>query len=297
MEFRQVDVFGSAAVRGNPLAVVHDGDDLTDDAMAAFANWTNLSETTFLLRPTHPDADYRVRIFTTSVELPFAGHPTLGSAHAWLAGGGVPKRAGVIVQECGAGLVRIRHGEQLAFAAPPLTRRGPVEPELLERIRRACSLDPADVLAAQWVQNGPQWVGLELASAQAVLDLDPDPALGRGLIFGVIGRHTDGPADVEVRAFFSEGHTFVEDPVTGSLNAGLAQWLIGSGRLPREYVARQGTALGRDGRVHVSAIGEDIWIGGSTHTVIHGTVTLWRAASPADAPGSAASDVPGSATR
>lgn len=275
MDFRQIDVFGSAGLRGNPLAVVHDADDLTDAQMAAFANWTNLSETTFLLPPTHPDADYCVRIFTTGKELPFAGHPTLGTAHAWLEAGGVPQTDGVVIQECGAGLVPVRRGERMAFAAPPLTRTGPVDHDVLARIGRACALAPGDVLAAEWIQNGPAWIGLELTSAAAVLALDPDPVLARGISFGVVGRHDGGgPADVEVRAFFSDGQGLEEDPVTGSLNAGIAQWLISAGRLPSQYVARQGTALGRDGRVYVEALDEDVWIGGSTRTLIRGTVTL-----------------------
>ena len=275
--FRQIDVFTAVPLRGNPLAVVHDADDWSDEQMAQFANWTNLSETTFLQQPTDPRADYRVRIFTIAGELPFAGHPTIGSAHAWREAGGIPKAEGRIVQECGVGLVEVSYAERLAFAAPPLLRSGPVEPERLRSIGDALGLTPDHILDAAWIDNGPGWIGLEIDSAAHVLALDPDPTRMRGLKVGVLGRHDDsGPdgVEVEVRAFYSDGRDAGEDPVTGSLNAGMAQWLIGEGRLPERYVARQGTALGRDGRVHVHTTDGQIWVGGDAVTVVTGSVAV-----------------------
>jgi PhzF family phenazine biosynthesis protein len=275
LPFRQVDVFTAEFTTGNPVAVVHDADRLTDDEMARFANWTNLSETTFLLTPSDRAADYRVRIFTTARELPFAGHPTLGSARAWLAAGGVPRTNDEIVQQCGAGLVRIRRdGERLAFAAPPLVRSGTVDPADVAEITRALRLHRDDVVDAQWCQNGPEWVALLLRDADTVLRVDPDyAAFGRFRDIGIAGRHPQGSeADLEVRAFISEGHT--EDPVTGSLNAALAQWLIPAGIMPATYLAAQGTALGRRGRILVQHDGADVWIGGHTVIGITGRVAL-----------------------
>lgn len=273
--FCQVDVFASAPYLGNALAVVLDGDGIDDAQLSAFARWTNLSETTFLLPPRHPRADYRVRIFTATRELPFAGHPTLGSAHAWLEAGGVPKRADTIVQECDAGLIDIRRdGERLAFAAPPLLRDGPVADDLAGRIMRGLRVDPACVRGMQWVDNGPGWSGVLLDSADSVLALDIDPVALQSLNVGVIGPHpADGPADFEVRAFFTDGR-IIEDPVTGSLNASLAQWLIGSGIAPAHYRARQGTVLGRAGIVDLGQDGERIWAGGTCITCIEGAVRL-----------------------
>jgi len=270
--FQQVDVFSAVPFKGNPLAVIVGADDLTDQQMAAIANWTNLSETTFLLRPHHPQADYRVRIFTPERELPFAGHPTLGSCHAWLAAGNAP-RGDDVVQECGVGLVRIRRdGKRLAFAAPPLQRSGEVAPDMLARIARALQIDPARIRASQWVDNGPGWVAVMLSTAAEVLAIERSYAALPGQSLGVVGpwdgRQGGGDAQFEVRAFV--GTRPAEDPVTGSLNAGLAQWLIGAGLAPDAYVASQGTALGRAGRVHVARIGADIWIGGETATCIEG---------------------------
>ncbi len=268
-------MFTGEPYRGNPLAVVGDAADLSSEQMQQFANWTNLSETTFLLPPTHPDADYRVRIFTASEEFPFAGHPTLGSAHAWLDAGGVPKRDGMLVQECGAGLVRVkRDGGRLAFAAPVLTRFGPVEEADMAQIAAGLRLPRRALLDATWLVNGPEWIGVLLASAAQVLAITPDFAAMGGLTVGVIGPHAaDAGPDFEVRTFIP-GDAAAEDPVTGSFNAGAAQWLIGSGRAPASYVAAQGTALGRAGRVHVDADGSDIWVGGSSTTCIGGTVAL-----------------------
>lgn len=274
-DFRQVDVFSAQPLRGNPVAVVHDADDLGDAQMAAFARWTNLSETTFLLRPTTDEADYRLRIFTPGGELPFAGHPTLGSAHAWLEAGGMPRGDG-LVQECEAGLVPLRRGGVLAFAAPPLRRSGPADTATVELIARTLRIESADVVAAEWVDNGPGWVAALLRDAPAVLDLQPDFAAmaEAGLDLGVVGLHPEGSeVAIEVRGFAPE-LAVPEDPVTGSLNAGIAQWLIGNGTLPASYVAAQGTVLGRTGRVHVEQVGDDIWVGGATTTTITGRVDL-----------------------
>ncbi|WP_375493643.1 PhzF family phenazine biosynthesis protein [uncultured Jatrophihabitans sp.] len=282
--FSQVDVFTDELTLGNPVAVVHDADGLDDAQLAAFARWTNLSETTFLLPPTDPVADYRLRIFTTGRELPFAGHPTLGSARAWLAAGGVP-HADLIVQECGAGLVHVRRdGERLAFAAPPLRRSGPVDDADLEPVLRGLRLDRRAVLDAAWADNGPGWLAVLLRDAEAVLAVEPDfGRLGTPDV-GIVGRYAgSGPADVEVRAFADFG---LEDPVTGSLNASIGQWLIGAGVLPERYVASQGTRLGRRGRVHVERIGGadgaggaggaggQVWVGGDTVLGVSGTVAL-----------------------
>ncbi len=268
--FRQVDVFSPEPLCGNPVAVVHDADDLDGAQMAAFARWTNLSETTFLLRPTRPDADYRLRIFTPGAELPFAGHPTLGSAHAWLEAGGVPAADGVVVQECGAGPVRLRRDARLAFAAPPLVRSGPVDEADLAAAAAALRIARDDVVEAAWIDNGPGWMGVLLRDADAVLALTPDFAAFGGLEIGVAG--PGGVADVEVRAFCPQ-HGIDEDPVTGSLNAGLAQWLAGR-VLPASYVAAQGTVLQRSGRVHVTTGDGEVWIGGDTRSTVVGEASL-----------------------
>lgn len=270
--FRQVDVFSSQPMLGNPVAVVHDADGLTDEQMRAFARWTNLSETTFLLTPTDPAADYRVRILTPDVELPFAGHPTLGTAHAWLEAGGVPATDGVVVQECAAGLVTVRRGERLAFEAPPLVRSGPVSEEDLDRIVRTLRIGRDEVLDSAWIDNGPGWVGVLLADADAVLALDPAWHEFGGMDIGVVGARTGGDTACEVRAM-CPALGVTEDPVTGSLNAGIGQWLAG-GVLPSSYVAAQGTALGRAGRVHVSREGDAVWVAGDTVSRIVGEVDL-----------------------
>ncbi|MDY6810303.1 MAG: PhzF family phenazine biosynthesis protein [Actinomycetota bacterium] len=281
--FAQVDVFSSVPIGGNPVAVVLDADGITDDEMASFARWTNLSETTFVLPPDDPAADYRLRIFTPAGELPFAGHPTLGSAHAWLeaggAAGGRSTGGGRIVQECGVGLVTIRSGHgRLSFAAPPRVRSGPVDEATVRSVAEALGLDQAEVVAAEWVANGPEWMALMLASGDRVLEVEPDMvALGMHEV-GLIGPYSGGLPDepdvlFEVRAF-APGYGIAEDPVTGSLNAGLAVWLRQEGRAPAAYVAAQGAALGRSGRVHVADDGTDIWVGGVATTVIAGTVVL-----------------------
>ena len=276
-EFKQIDVFSTVALKGNPVAVVLNADGLTDAQMADFARWTNLSETTFVLKPQNPEADYRLRIFTTLKELPFAGHPTLGSCHAWLEAGGKPKGE-EIVQECSAGLIRIRRNAgQLAFTAPPLLRAGAVEDALLQRLCRGLGIESQAVALARWVDNGPGWVALMLRDREQVLALNPDYAQLLGLSIGVVApwnAERDGDeAQFEVRAFCA-GEGMPEDPVTGSLNAGLAQWLIADGHAPTRYVASQGTAMGRAGRVSIEQIGADIWVGGAAVTCISGQLTL-----------------------
>ena len=272
--FSQVDVFTATPLLGNPLAVVHDGTGLSDEQMAAFARWTNLSETTFLLPPTNPEADYRVRIFTPGGELPFAGHPTLGSCHVWLQAGGQPRRDDVVVQECRIGLVPIRRGARLAFAAPPTTVERP-DAELLHRVYAALGLEPARVQEAAWLSNGFPQLVLRLDSAATVLALKPDHSALKGLgKVGVVGPHPAGGAlDFELR-FFAAAIGIDEDPVTGSLNANVARWLIDSGRAPARYIAAQGTAMGRAGRIHVQRDEHGTWIGGDVAPCIAGTVTL-----------------------
>jgi len=274
-QFRQVDVFTEEALLGNPVAVVHDADDLSDDEMRRFASWTNLSETTFLLAPADERADYRVRIFTPKRELPFAGHPTLGSAHAWLEAGGQPASQDTIVQECAVGLVPVRlsPGNRLAFEAPPLFRSGPVEEPLLLEIAASLRVKREDIVDAQWADNGPGWVAVQLASADAVLAIEPGVVAGST---GVFGAYPPGsPEAFEVRAFTQLINGTGEDPVTGSLNASLAMWLLSSGKATAPYTASQGTALGRRGRVHVSVDADGrIWVGGSTRTLISGGMLL-----------------------
>jgi PhzF family phenazine biosynthesis protein len=271
--FHQLDVFTDTPYKGNPLAVVHDAHELSDEQMASFARWTNLSETTFLLPPRDPAADYRVRIFTPGSELPFAGHPTLGSCAAWLKAGGTPRQSGMIVQECGVGLVRIRRsGTRLAFAAPPLRRSGPLDASSLQQIRQALGLADDDIVAHQWVDNGPGWCALMLRSAEQVLAIQPDFAALGDFRVGIAAPQLAGAdTDYEVRVFVPSLGV-PEDPVTGSLNAGLAQWLIGTGAAADNYVVRQGTALGRAGKVFIERIGDDIWIGGEVVGCIEGVV-------------------------
>jgi PhzF family phenazine biosynthesis protein len=282
--FCQVDVFTDTPYAGNPVAVVMDAEGLEVEQMSRFTRWTNLSEATFVLPPTTPEADYRVRIFTGASdtasrttgtsELPFAGHPTLGTCHAWLEGGGKPHRRDLIVQECAAGLIHLHRVEnRLSFATPPLIRSGPVDEPLLSRIATALRVHRREIVDAAWADNGPGWVAVLLRSADAVLALDPRYI---DLDLGVAGPHADGSAYTwEVRAFFPRGGTMVEDPVTGSLNGSLAQWLLANGRATLPYTARQGTALGRDGRVYLSVDGQGtIWVGGDTVTCINGLVEL-----------------------
>jgi PhzF family phenazine biosynthesis protein len=272
--FSQVDVFGGGGCSGNPVAVVLDAEDISAEEMQRFATWTNLSETTFVLPPSDPGADYRLRIFTPVLELPFAGHPTLGSCHAWLEAGGEAADPGEVVQECDAGLVRVRQEETgLAFAAPPLVRSGPAGTEEAARAIAALGIARDEAVAVEWVDNGPGWIAVLLDSAERVLELAP-----RSLDFdlGVVGFHPPGAAAaIELRAFMPVNGLAVEDPVTGSLNASVAQWLLGSGRLQAPYLAAQGGALGRAGRIHVSRDTDGtIWVGGRCETVLSGTVSL-----------------------
>lgn len=283
--FKQVDVFTPVAYRGNPLAVVLDAGGLSDAEMQHFTNWTNLSEATFLLPPTDARADYRVRIFCPGRELPFAGHPTLGSCHAWLQAGGRP-RGEYVVQECGVGLVKLRRdGQRLAFAAPPLRKSGPLDEADVQLIARGLGVTREEILHHAWCDNGPNWRGVMLASAERVLQLKPDASVLAGLDVGVVGprgkvgvvgaRGGDDGIAFEVRAFFPGNNGMAEDPVTGSLNAALAQWLIGAGLAPESYIAAQGTALGRAGRVHVTRDAQgETWVGGESVTCVEGTVLL-----------------------
>ena len=305
--FKQVDVFTATPYFGNPLAVVLDGSGLDDEAMQRFACWTNLSETCFLLPPTDAQADYRVRIFTPGGELPFAGHPTLGSCHSWLQAGGQPRDGDVIVQECGIGLVRIRRktlassGQQLAFAAPPV-QRSAIDLALLAEVAQALGLKDAQILAAQMLDNGPRWLALLLDSPETVLALMPNhlalaslqvkvgvaafyprpetpPLIGRrnreARAFGQASAPviSDAP-DLEVRAFAACAG-LPEDPVTGSLNASLAQWLMAEGHAPERYRVSQGVCLGRAGQLQIErdASGQ-VWVGGESVTCIEGQVML-----------------------
>jgi PhzF family phenazine biosynthesis protein len=271
-----VDVFTATPYAGNPVAVVLDAEGLSGEDMQRFARWMNLSETTFVLPPAAGGADYRVRIFTPVRELPFAGHPTLGTCHAWLEAREDGERPDAVVQECGAGLVTVRRTpDGLAFAAPPLVRSGPVEESLVEHIASLLGIARGEIEDAQWVDNGPGWVAVLLADAEAVLALRPT-TLDLDLDLGAVGPYPAGsPEAFEVRAFFPKDGTLVEDPVTGSLNASLAEWLLRTGRAIAPYVASQGTALGRAGRVHVSRDGDGtIWVGGDTVTCVTGRVEL-----------------------
>src|SRR5262249_33001297 len=272
--FRQVDVFSSEPFLGNPVAVVLDGTGLTSAQMQAFANCTNLSETHLVLSADQPHADSQVRIFPPPVELPFAGPPTLGTCHAWLESGNSPQRSGQIVQQCGVGLVTIRRSAGLlGFAAPPLRRSGPVDEPLIRQIAAQLGIARADIVDAQWADNGPGWIALLLGSAQAGLEVSPSDG---DLALGVAGPFPPGSeCAFEVRAFFPAGGRSVEDPVTGSLNASLAQWLLSAGRASAPYLVSQGAAIGRRGRVRIDA-DEDgaVWVSGATATRITGEVDL-----------------------
>ena len=276
-KFDMIDVFGSGPVSGNPLAVIHDAEGFSTEEMQAITRWMNLSETTFLLPATSPEADYRVRIFTLISELPFAGHPTLGTCHAWLEAGGSPKTNGIVTQECGAGLIPIRQAERLAFAAPPLILDGEVDAESKAQVLAVLGLKDTDIVDMRWVDNGPGWVGVLFEEPDAVLSLQPDISRFTGerqIDIGVVAPYPEGSViDFEVRAFFSNDKgQLAEDPVTGSLNASLAQWLIGTGRASGSYVAAQGTAIGRRGRIHISQAVGEIWVGGDTTTLVSGVI-------------------------
>jgi PhzF family phenazine biosynthesis protein len=283
-----LDVFAERPAAGNPLAVVLDGQGLTTEQMQSYANWTNLSETTFLLPPTDPAADYRVRIFTPDQELPFAGHPTLGSCRAWLDAGGRPANPGTVIQECGVGLVTLRAGGEgaeatQAFLAPPLIRSGPLDDALLAKVIDELRIDGSQVQDAAWIDNGPGWIGLLLADAESVLAVRPGPTTEKiglvGFHRGEGSGHRRGPDDplYEVRAFFQKNGSTAEDPVTGSLNASVAQWMVETGRATPPYAATQGRAIGREGRIAITA-GRDgdggLWVGGAATVMVRGMVAL-----------------------
>ncbi len=272
--FVLVDVFAEQAFAGNPVAVVADASDLSSDHMLRITRWLNLSETTFLVPPTTSAADYRVRIFTLEREMPFAGHPTLGTCRAWLHAGGRPRAAGVVVQECGAGLVRVQvTGDTLAFAAPPLVRSGPVDEERLTLLAGALRIPRSAIVDAAWADNGPGWIVLLLGSAQAVLDLEPVRDHPTRLEVGVVGPYPAGSeAAYEVRAFFSDHHGALrEDPVTGSLNASAAQWMLATGRVAAPFTASQGRRVGRDGRVRIDVDESGaLWVGGHARVLVEG---------------------------
>ncbi|MEU9957091.1 PhzF family phenazine biosynthesis protein [Streptomyces sp. NPDC050982] len=274
--FVQVDVFSTSPYSGNPVAVVLDGTDLSDEEMQRLARWTNLSETTFVLPPTVPEADYRLRILTPDGELPFAGHPTLGSAHAWLDGGGVPQHGDRVVQECAAGLVTVRRGEgALAFAAPPRVREGALDEDCLKRIVGAFGITRDRVLAHQWVDNGPGWAVIRLATAEEVLALEPDLSLIPDAMVGAIGAHPDGAAHRFEMRTFAPGVGVPEDPACGSMNAGVGQWLTATGAAPSSYRVSQGARLGRAASIEVTADTDGtVWVSGATVVCVRGTITL-----------------------
>jgi PhzF family phenazine biosynthesis protein len=272
--FAQVDVFGDGSCTGNPVAVVLDAEGMETADMQRFAHWTNLSETTFVLVPADARADYRVRIFTPDRELPFAGHPTLGTCHAWLEAGGVPRDSARIVQECGTGLVPVRRdGDRLSFAAPPLLRSGPVDEADLQGIAAGLGIRREDIVDAEWADNGPGWAAILLDSAEAVLALRP------GLVpfdIGIVGPYPAG-SDValELRAVWPQHGSTVEDPATGSLNASVAQWLLRTGRVTAPYTASQGAAIGRAALIRITQDPDGtVWTGGRSATLIRGTVDL-----------------------
>ena len=272
--FQLVDVFGESPFTGNPLAVIALPEDRDSETLQRITRWLNLSETASLLPTTTPQADYRVRIFTLDRELPFAGHPTLGSCHAWLTLGGQPKDAGIVVQECGAGLIKVRRNAQgLAFAAPPLIQSGPVDPAKLKEVCGVLGIQTGDVVAARWIDNGPGWLGIQLASAAAVIAVEPARAHSTRVDIGLVGFHPEGDAHAyEVRAIFSDPYgALIEDPVTGSLNASVAQWMMGDGLVGPRYTATQGTRLGRLGRISIESDADGaIWVGGNTETLFAG---------------------------
>ncbi|MCX4814208.1 PhzF family phenazine biosynthesis protein [Streptomyces sp. NBC_01239] len=274
--FMQVDVFSTSPCSGNPVAVVLDGTGLSDEEMQGLARWTNLSETTFLLPPTVPEADYRVRIFTPGGELPFAGHPTLGSARAWLEGGGTPQDDGRVVQECGVGLVTVRRGEDvLSFAAPPRLREGALDEDQLLRFVGALGIERDQVVAHEWVDNGPGWAVVRLSTAAEVLALEPDFSLMPDAMVGAIGAHPDGSRHAFEMRTFAPGAGVPEDPACGSMNAGVGQWLTSTGAAPASYRVSQGTRLGRAASIEITADADGtVWVSGAAVVLISGTITL-----------------------
>ena len=277
LPFAQVDVFSRAAYLGNPVAVILDADGLDDEDMLRMARWTNLSETTFVLSPTTHRADYRLRIFTPGGELPFAGHPTLGSAHAWLEHGGIPMVRDRLCQECEAGLVEVRRREGLLwFAAPPTRRSGDIEEEYLGQIVEAFGIDHDQVLAHQWVDNGPGWAVVRLATAQQVLDLQPDLTRIPTAMVGAIGAYPDGSEHAFELRTFAPGVGVEEDPVCGSMNASVAQWFLRTGTVSGGYRVSQGRRLDRAGDITITADTDGtIWVGGNTNTLFHGAAIAY----------------------
>jgi len=274
--FAQVDVFSSHPLKGNPVAVVLDGDGITDDQMQQLARWTNLSETTFVLPATDPEADYRLRIFTPGGELPFAGHPTLGSAHAWLENGGTPRRGDRIVQQCQSGLVAVRRGEgTLSFAAPPTLRTGPIDDAEVDLIAAAFKIDRERIIDHQWVDNGPGWAVVRLSTAREVLDLEPDLTLIPQAMVGAIGAHPEGSEHQFEMRTFAPRVGVAEDPVCGSMNASVGQWLTAGGTVSGSYRVSQGAILGREGSIEITADTDGtVWVGGVTATIIRGVIAL-----------------------
>ena len=274
--FAQVDVFSATSYLGNPVAVILDADGLSEDAMQRVARWTNLSETTFVLPPTTPGADYRLRIFTPGCELPFAGHPTLGSAHAWLEHGGAPRHAGRVVQECAAGLVEVRVGEGLlSFTAPPTRRDGDLEDEYLEKIVAAFGIARDQVIAHQWVDNGPGWAVVQLATAADVLALEPDLSLIPDAMVGAVGAHPPGVEHAFEMRTFAPRVGVAEDPVCGSMNASVGQWLVRTGAVSGSYRVSQGQRLGRAGDITITPEADGtVRVGGATTTLFHGTALI-----------------------
>ena len=276
--YKTVDVFTQEAFSGNPLAVIFDADGLSTEEMQHITRWMNLSESVFLQKPSHPDADYKVRIFTLTGELPFAGHPTIGSCHAWLENGGKQKDHNFIIQECGAGLIKInKEDSMLSFAAPPITRSGEVSDSDLKMACRILGIARSDIKASNWIDNGPGWMGILLQSAEQVLNLKPKPNPQDHFDLGVIGAYPENSeSQFELRALFNnQNGTLVEDPVTGSLNASAAQWLMNSGYAPNSYIASQGTCMQRKGQVYLSKDNEAmVWVGGQACTRVDGVIHL-----------------------
>lgn len=276
-DYRMVDVFSPEPLLGNPVAVIHDATGLSTEQMQAITRWMNLSETTFLLPAEDPQADYRLRIFTLDRELPFAGHPTLGSCRAWMEAGGRPSTPGRVVQECGAGLVTIRHDDDgLAFAAPPLIRTGPPGEEKMDEVCEFLAITRDQVVDAEWIDNGPGWLGVRLASAEAVLDVEAATRHPSRIEVGLVGPWEGrGETDFEVRALFSDQHgAILEDPVTGSLNAAIAQWLTATGQATAPFTASQGRKVGREGLIDVTTDGGELWIGGNTRVIVTGRLSV-----------------------
>jgi len=272
--FQLVDVFSEQPFMGNPLAVLLGSRELDTQTMQSITRWLNLSETAFVLPAIHPQADYRVRIFTLEREMPFAGHPTLGSCHAWLASGQLPRAADLVVQECGAGLVPVRRTPgRYAFRAPPLVRSGAVDPEKISEVARFLRINESEIVDCTWADNGPGWIAVLLGSAEAVLQVSPQREYPTRLDVGIVGPHAaGGPASFELRAFFTDQRGEVrEDPVTGSLNASVGQWLFQTARAHSSYVASQGTRVGCQGRVYVTQDDSgQVWVGGAAVTRFSG---------------------------